>query len=355
MICISLFTLYTSLRDHNRALLQWIHGGTSTKYVSDVDRLPVAATSSNFHKLSTVQPNHKASGTLSVKDISDVEKFVFFVGYPRSCHSIIGSMLDAHPDIIIAHELFLFQMFKYPKVSKNLKQRYNLFSMLYRNSYTEAAQGARTAEQDAKGYNLELKNSWQGRFRRLRVIGNKEGSDAVKVFRTSPKLFRKYYKQLLKTVRVPVQVFHVVRNPYDMIATKVLYRANKILTNKHPNIKLPASATKKYDNETLLSEKAKYMFDSARAIVEMVREFSMTVSELHIEDLIVDPKGTIQHICDFLEVECSVDYLQQCSDKTFKSISRTRDFIIWPQKAIARVEEEKKMYTFFQRYTFHED
>ena len=34
---------------------------------------------------------------------------------------------------------------------------------------------------------------------------------------------------------------------------------------------------------------------------------------------------TIQQICDFFEVECSEDYLQQCYDKTFKTLSRSRD------------------------------
>ena len=28
-----------------------------------------------------------------------------FVGYPRSGHSLIGSLLDAHPNMLVAHEL----------------------------------------------------------------------------------------------------------------------------------------------------------------------------------------------------------------------------------------------------------
>ena len=34
-----------------------------------------------------------------------VEKYCMFIGYPRSGHSLIGALLDAHPNIIIAHEL----------------------------------------------------------------------------------------------------------------------------------------------------------------------------------------------------------------------------------------------------------
>ena len=227
--------------------------------------------------------------------------------------------------------------------------------MLYRDSYMEATHGARTTGQDAKGYNLELKNSWQGQFRRLRVIGEKGGSSTVKVYRTAPKLFQKYYQQLLKTIGVPVLVFHVIRNPYDIIATDVLYAAKDLLGHNYPRTKLPASATRRYDNETLLMARTVSLFENARAIVEMVKKFRMNVLELHHEDLIADPKGTIRKICKFLEVECSEDYLQQCSDKTFKSASRSRDSIIWPQKVIDMVEEEKQKYPFFQHYTFHED
>ncbi len=38
-------------------------------------------------------------------DFSKVHTFVLFVGYPRSGHSLIGSMIDAHPNAIIAHEV----------------------------------------------------------------------------------------------------------------------------------------------------------------------------------------------------------------------------------------------------------
>src|SRR3989344_1389974 len=38
-------------------------------------------------------------------DFSSVRTFILFVGYPRSGHSLIGSIMDAHPNIIIAHEV----------------------------------------------------------------------------------------------------------------------------------------------------------------------------------------------------------------------------------------------------------
>ncbi|MGH7966379.1 MAG: sulfotransferase, partial [Candidatus Binatia bacterium] len=36
---------------------------------------------------------------------SQIETYCAFIGYPRSGHSIVGAMLDAHPQAVIAHEM----------------------------------------------------------------------------------------------------------------------------------------------------------------------------------------------------------------------------------------------------------
>ena len=45
---------------------------------------------------------------LSRELVDGVKKFVFFVGYG---HSIIGSLMDAHPHVAISNEFFLFTKF----------------------------------------------------------------------------------------------------------------------------------------------------------------------------------------------------------------------------------------------------
>ena len=41
---------------------------------------------------------------LNSSEINGLRLLVFFVGFARSGHSIVGSLLDSHPDVIIAHE-----------------------------------------------------------------------------------------------------------------------------------------------------------------------------------------------------------------------------------------------------------
>ena len=36
---------------------------------------------------------------------NNLKYFCIFIGYPRSGHSLVGSMIDAHKNAIIAHEL----------------------------------------------------------------------------------------------------------------------------------------------------------------------------------------------------------------------------------------------------------
>ena len=38
------------------------------------------------------------------RDFRELASYCFFVGHPRSGHSIVGGLLDAHPDVVIAHE-----------------------------------------------------------------------------------------------------------------------------------------------------------------------------------------------------------------------------------------------------------
>ena len=41
--------------------------------------------------------------------IDRVKTFIFFVGHPCSGHSIVGSLIDSHPHMVISHEYTLFQ------------------------------------------------------------------------------------------------------------------------------------------------------------------------------------------------------------------------------------------------------
>ena len=82
------------------------------------------------------------------------------------------------------------------------------------------------------------------------------------------------------------------------------------------------------------------------------------VIDIHNADLVSDPKEAIGKLCSSLEVPCAPDYLQACAsaNMVFKSISRTRDMLLWSPKMKAKVEEEViQTYPIFSRYSFESD
>ena len=64
-----------------------------------------------------------------------VNTYCMFIGYPRSSHSLMGSLIDAHPNAIIAHEQDVLKYIKYGFTKEAL------FPLLLRNSEEFTANG----------------------------------------------------------------------------------------------------------------------------------------------------------------------------------------------------------------------
>ena len=105
-----------------------------------------------------------------------VEAFVLFIGYPRSSHSLVGAILDAHPEIIIPHEYDLLDEWnKFQPLSakrKNL-QKYLLFYELHQLSTRQALFGIRANNFRLDGeftYAYNVPDLWQGGYdKRIKV------------------------------------------------------------------------------------------------------------------------------------------------------------------------------------------
>ena len=283
---------------------------------------------------------------LNSSSIESVKTFLFFIGWPRSCHSIIGSMLDAHAEAIVAHEFFLFQQLK---KDVRLKQRKTFYNALYRNSFKTAHGGWRSSKMQQKGYSLAIDGAWQGRFSKLHLIGDKTAGDSTRMYAHRPLQFKRLYRQLKSTVQVPVRVLHVVRNPYDMIATMSLYRGSEV-----EETKVNASLTNRYSNHRILKEATDYILQQSKAIAGMIPDAHIDRLEVHCEDLIQEPKDTMMGICRFLNLTCPPEYLGMCEEKTFTSVSMSRYLVEWTEDLLLRVAKQINKYSFFKRYSFHD-
>ena len=283
------------------------------------------------------------------KIVEAVERFVFFLGWPRSGHSIIASMMDAHPEMIIAQHFLLFKELP-NEASKQLLinndkrlVKTKFFSELYHDSHYSANHYRKNG---TKGYNLSLDTRWQGTFNKLRVIGTREGGYVSSRYSEDPLLLGLYYQILVDKLSIPVHVLLVVRNPYDMIATSLLYNVSSTCKKR-----VCASKENPYNDPPRLMQQAELIFRDAAAVEAMIRDCHLNVLRIHHEDHVKEPVRTMQQICNFLDVQCAKDFLRQCDRKTFKVFSNTRETVVWTKEVLDFVERNIRRYSFFSRYS----
>ena len=303
--------------------------------------------------------------TLPQNVISGVKRFIFFVGYPRSGHSIIGSILDAHPNVVIAHEYNLFEKLPLVIAHNSTRGQTNfteavkqLFNQLYQNSYDNVFLNG-TRSENKKGYNLTLNGTWQGRYKdQILVIGDKYGGGSAKLFAKRSTEFQRIYNKLLEMVQIPVVIIHCVRNPFDIISSKLLVRVQFRHDQKYP-VKSFAEAklnkTAKFRNNTLLLESINYTFKLADSVSSMTNSVfnKSIVLEVHNHELVSDAEKTIHKLCQFLGIVCSPNYVRSCARKVFPKVSRTRFAVDWPEDLKLLVERRLDDYPFFKRYSFN--
>ncbi|MGK7936932.1 MAG: hypothetical protein AB4206_14215, partial [Xenococcaceae cyanobacterium] len=97
-----------------------------------------------------------------------IDKYCMFIGYPRSGHTLVGSLLDAHPEMVIAQELDALRFLK-----KDYGRR-QIYSLILQNSQKFTETGRNCA-----GYSYIVPNQWQGKFDKLKIIGDKKGAGST--------------------------------------------------------------------------------------------------------------------------------------------------------------------------------
>ncbi len=285
-------------------------------------------------------------GRLPQDVINEVERFVFFIGWPCSGHSIVGTLIDAHPNILIAHEFFIFK-----RLMNNTTRttRTEIFNGLYNRSQSNLKVGG-GRQHSRKGYTLGLEGYWQGKFTTLKVIGDKAGLSTTSAYSESPENFKKLYQRLSADVlQIPIRVMQVIRNPYDMIATRGLYDRFGFHWKANGSVCTHNNKCKVHESE------AQDVLRRAETIQKIRKDLDLTVLEIHNADLVQQPRQTMERICQFLDVECYEEYLDHCEEKVFGKVSKSRNLIEWTPSLLATADNMIKKYPFFQRYTFYSD
>jgi hypothetical protein len=246
---------------------------------------------------------------------ADVERYCMFIGSQRSGHSVVGSLIDAHPDAVIAHEL---DALGYVKAGFSRNQ---LFTLIVRKANRDALGGRTQGD-----YAYAVPNQWQGRFRRLRVIGDKQGGRSVRRMMKDPHLIEKAGR----LVGRPIAFVHVTRNPFDNIGT--LHQRNT--------------------RGTALDQMIEGYFALCRGVAETRSRFGDDVIHVRHEDLLADPGTALRRLCRFLDLDADDDYVDDCAGILFTSPRRTRHATAWTDAQLRRVQAGIAEYPFLDGYDF---
>lgn len=258
-----------------------------------------------------------ARGLLTARDHAQVRTVVVFVGHARSGSTILGTILDAHPDVVVAHEANLLGDHR-----KGWSRGTLYGSLIERSRWFRA-------EQDLQweGYGYEIDRRWQGTYRHLVAIGDKNGHRAATQLGRDPQLLATLQAQ----VGAAVRVVNSVRNPFDNIAT-IMRRS--------------AAA----EPSRTLDDVIDSYLDRCATIDLVRRSLAEAVLDVHNEDLIASPRTVATSLATHLRVEVDPAWIDAVERSVAATPSRTGAGLAWTDAQRDRLLEAIERFEHLHRY-----
>lgn len=272
-----------------------------------------------------------------------IECFAQFLGFPRSGHSLVGALIDAHPDARISHELDTMGLYRagmgFPSIAR----------LIDANSRSFAANGKWW---NGYSYAIDLP-AYEDR--QPLVIGDKKGDWAVRWCARTPGLLQNF---LQSGVPQPKWLL-VVRAPEDNIATMTLRRgglydrlrikasvegesASELIAQAQADGKLPSTVS-----DEMISD-YRELCEGIAAMQEFIpREQWFLVD---YEAFTTAPSDALTEIARFLGLEPNSDWLAAASAAVRPpGKSRTRTKLEWSDAQLEAVAELKNKFSFLAK------
>jgi hypothetical protein len=209
-----------------------------------------------------------------------------FMGYPRSGHTLVAAILNANPNCMVSNQLNIFSN---DKIDMNYIRSYSLIT----GTWKSTTQVPHVPKQEIK------------------VIGDKTGHRTVEILNSTPQRLGMIKSQ----IGVPMKWIHVVRNPFDNLATwaKLNYENNKQRSqSQHLNnviekyIKLNETIARLRKSEDVLTVRHEYV-----------------ITRMH---------NTLEEMANFLDISFDPIWRDNVRNTVWKKPRVTRRQIPWTQK-----------------------
>jgi len=247
-----------------------------------------------------------------------IEAFCLFVGYPRSGHSLIGALLNAHPDMVIAHELDAIKLAATAGYSRNRL----CAAIMDRDRWWK------DRDWQWEGWDYRIESPWQGRVRDLKVVGDKAGGLVSRQVHRDPSVL----DSLAETVRAALRLIHHVRNPYDTIST--------MARKGQPGV------------DSLDAAIDRYFGEHAPGVAITMEWARNTLLSVEHEAFIGDPAETLKQLCAHLGQDVDEPYLAACAAHVHPSPRKSRTRIEWTPAQIERVRRLAEPFPWLRSYSY---
>lgn len=247
---------------------------------------------------------------------SQLKCFALFIGQPRGGNSLVGSLLNAHRNLCLSQELSVLRY-----VSRSYR-RSQLLWLIYRQDRESGRRGH--FDQD---YRYAVPGQWQGCFEDLVAIGDVKAGASTEIIGRNPDLLI----QLRQLVGIPLRLFHVVRNPFQVIAA---------IQHQRPEVPIE-SIVDRY-------------FKRCETNLRVMSDPFNGVMTLRWEQLLAAPRESLTQLCEHLDLPVDNPYLDACqlvlSEQSSEQTLRVR--VPWNQNLVDGIYRQMECYPFLQGYRF---
>ncbi|MEO9476658.1 MAG: sulfotransferase [Cyclobacteriaceae bacterium] len=264
-------------------------------------------------------------GANSHRRFSQLQTICFFIGHTRSGHTLLGSILDAHPQIVIATEANMMDILEQKGLTKK-----GLFFFLYNwSKFIAIFLGNRSA-----GYSYKVKGGDQGRAKNIRVIGDNKGKGTLLKLQKNPSLLTRLHE----ISGLDSKVIYCSRNPFDMISTQYLKNGK-------------SSENINYD---YLQSRIDIFKEQSLWIHRLIHSSALDIHVMHNEDLVSRPKEEIEALVRYLDVPYTNEFIEKTSGIIFEDSRKTRFKIEWAEELIKDLEDHCQTLPFLTRYNYQD-
>ena len=280
-------------------------------------------------------------------NFKDIRTLVLTIGFNRSGSSLVGYLLTAHPNIVIADEIqhpdtkcqlyhgrfgisylsgmykgFLSNLFYAILYVDRLRHRVKIPTTSLHN---EAQQDIYNRSEDRSERYIQVPNQYQGHFKRLKVVGAKASHENTWALLRNNTLVN--LRRHCKERDIKLKFLFTIRNPYDLIARMVIVNS-------------------------FTQEEAFGLFENrCESLEELVKRIdSQDIFLYRHEDMCRDPRRQLVRLCDFLEAPIPAGYTEDCASRVVREPYKSRCEIDWSPRLKQMVAATIEKHDFLSGY-----